>query len=411
MKDMANKKKTLGIIAIVIAALFIVVIATLALLKTFYRPAESPKTEKTPIVTLKTPVVATTEVKLGFQSPTGIVSTMDTSDKRLFIIERSGLVHSIVPGDQAAPTSFLDIQGKVRAEGEMGLLGLAFHPEFKRNGYLYVNYVDKNQTTVIARFTANADKTFASPSSERVLLTLKQPYTNHNGGDLVFGPDGYLYAALGDGGSGGDPENRAQDKNSLFGKILRLDVNKGDSYSIPVTNPFVGQANSKPEIWAYGLRNPWRVSFDKTTGDLYIADVGQGALEEINVQKAESKGGDNYGWRCFEGTAAYNSAGCESKDRYVLPVVEYNHDEERCSITGGYVYRGQKNAALLGKYFYGDFCNGQLFYAEQKDEKWTQTMAAQTSHSISSFGQGSDGELYLADFKTGGIYQIKDTAN
>ena len=407
--DIKSKKV---IIAVSIALSFIIVIATtIFILKALIKTSQIPVTDKTPIVTLKQPVVTTEEVASGLLAPTGIIATSIPNDKRLFITERSGVIRSIIPGEKNPPQAFLDIQSKVRAEGEMGLLGLAFHPNYKQNSYLFVNYVDKNQNTIIARFTANSDRTIGDANSEKILLTLKQPYANHNGGDLVFGPDGYLYVALGDGGSGGDPENRAQDKNSLFGKILRIDINKGDPYEVPITNPFANEPGTKPEIWAYGLRNPWRMSFDKKTGDLYIADVGQGALEEINVQKAESKGGENYGWRCFEGTAPYNSAGCQTANKYIAPVLEYNHDENRCSITGGYVYRGQQNPALLGKYFYGDFCNGQLFYAEQKNDKWTQTLAARTGHSISAFGQGNDGEVYLADFKTNAIYKLKDTAN
>jgi glucose/arabinose dehydrogenase len=239
------------------------------------------------------------------------------------------------------------------------------------------------------------------------MLSFKQPYGNHNGGDLTFGPDGYLYVALGDGGQAGDPDDRAQNKNSFLGKILRIDVNTDQPYVVPDTNPFVGQANVKPEIWAYGLRNPWRISFDSQTGDLYIADVGQASLEEVDFQPASSKGGENYGWRCYEGTQEYNIEGCAAAANYVTPVVEYGHEDGRCSITGGYVYRGKAQPALQGKYFYGDFCGEQLFYASRSHGKWSQTLALQTTFAISAFGQASDGELYFADYNTGNIYKIE----
>jgi len=388
-----------------------IVVVLVALAAAVFLVTRKDAVPATPIVTLHTPAVQPSFVRSGFNAPTAIVAPPDVSDKRLFVVEQAGQIRSFTPSDQAEPQAFLDIRQKVLSGGEMGLLGLAFHPNYRQNGYVYVNYIDKGQNTVIARYHVPSQAGAVDTASEKVLLTLKQPYTNHNGGDVVFGPDGYLYVALGDGGSGGDPENRAQNKDSLLGKILRLDVDKGDPYGIPPTNPFVGQAGTRPEIWAYGLRNPWRISFDKSTGDLYIADVGQGSIEEINVQRAASKGGENYGWRCFEGTHAFKLDGCGDATQYVQPVVEYNHDEGRCSVTGGYVYRGSKNPALVGNYFYGDYCNGQLFYASQADGKWTQTLAAKTPYSISTFGQGSDGEVYFADYKTGSLYRLEDAAN
>lgn len=408
---MKNKSHTTRNVLLLIGLGLVVMVATALALKFLMETSQTPAPQSTPIKTLKTPAVGAKQVASGLQSPTGIVSTGNTSDKRLFVIERSGVIRIITPGEDSAPQTFLDIQNKAQAGGEMGLLGLAFHPDYQQNGYFFVNYTDKNQNTTIARYKVSADKNTADPDSEKILFTLKQPYANHNGGDLVFGPDGYLYAALGDGGSAGDPENRAQDKTSFFGKILRIDINKGDPYDIPVTNPFIDEAGAKKEIWAYGLRNPWRISFDRSTGDLYIADVGQGNLEEVNFQKADSKGGENYGWRCYEGNQPYQPEGCQDKSSYIAPITEYNHDENRCSVTGGYVYRGKENPALIGKYFYGDYCNGQLFYAVQKGDKWIQTLAAKTDYSISTFGQDSSGELYFADFKTGTLYKLEDTAN
>lgn len=406
----SNAQRKRNILLLIVGGLVVIIIAII-LAVLIVNKKEEPTAVKTPIITLETPAVEAILVSSGLKSPTGIVATKNTADKRLFIIERGGVIRIITPDSQSEPKIFLDIQQKVLSNGEMGLLGLAFHPNYQQNGYLYVNYIDKNQNTIIARYHVSSQPDVADSTSEKILFTLKQPYTNHNGGDLAFGPDGYLYAALGDGGSGGDPENRAQSKDSLLGKILRIDVDKGDPYTVPATNPFINQPNTKPEIWAYGLRNPWRFSFDKATGDMYIADVGQGNLEEVNFQKAASKGGENYGWRCYEGNRSYKPDGCLDASKYVAPIIEYSHDEDRCSITGGYVYRGSDNPALVGKYFYGDFCNGQLFYASNKNGTWAQTLAAKTTYSISTFGQGSDGELYFADFEAGNIYKIEDAAN
>jgi glucose/arabinose dehydrogenase len=405
-----NRHLKRNVLFISVGGLILIVGAIASILFLTKNKTEKPTIQQTPIIKQNTPIISPSLIATGFESPTGIVAIKDASDKRLFVVERSGTIRIVSSSGKVEPTTFLDIRNKVLESGEMGLLGLAFHPDYKQNGYLFVNYIDKNQNTILARYHASSANA-VDTSSEKVLFTLKQPYTNHNGGDLVFGPDSYLYVALGDGGSGGDPENRAQNKDSYFGKILRIDINKDDPYAVPPTNPFVGQAGIKPEIWAYGLRNPWRISFDKATGDLYIADVGQGKIEEINIQKANSKGGENYGWRCYEGNQSYKPDGCQNADSYVKPVVEYNHEEDRCSITGGYVYRGKAYPMLDGKYFYGDFCNGQLFYASNQNNKWTQTLGAKTPYSISTFGQGSDGELYFADFKTGSLYRIQDTAN
>jgi glucose/arabinose dehydrogenase len=368
-----------------------------------------PKTPNpsSPVVSLQSPIVRPDLVTTGLTLPTTIAAT---TDARLFIAERNGAIKIIDPAGKLVSQPFLDISAKVFSNGEEGLLGLVFHPDYKRNGFFYVNYIDKNHNTVIARYKVSGDAGVADPASEKVLITFKQPYGNHNGGGLAFGPDGYFYIALGDGGDAGDPQNRAQDRNTLLGKILRIDVDKGDPYAIPPSNPFVGQAEAKPEVWAYGLRNPWRISFDSVNGDLYVADVGQKALEELNVQSASSKGGENYGWRCFEGNSSYNSAGCKPANQYIAPVLQYDHQEERCSVTGGYVYRGTQSPALAGKYFYGDYCSGQLFYTSSAD-KWANILAAATPYTISTFGKGGDGELYFADFKTGSVYHLQDEAN
>ncbi len=398
----------LKLILVSILGIILLAILTLVLLGFILKNQAPLKT--TPIVTLATPAVMPQLVATGFTSPTAIVAPRDTADHRLFVVEQTGLIRTVVPGSGVEPSPFLDIHSKVLNDGEMGLLGLTFHPKFEQNGFLFVNYVDKERNTVIARYHASSP-TAVDPSSEKVLLKIKQPYSNHNGGDLAFGPDGYLYIALGDGGDAGDPDNRAQNKDTPLGKVLRIDIDAGNPYEIPASNPFAGESGVKKEIWAYGLRNPWRISFDHATGDLYIADVGQGNIEEINVQKSASTGGENYGWRCFEGTRSFNAAGCQDVSKYVAPVLEYDHSDGRCSVTGGYVYRGDKNPALVGKYFYGDFCNGQLFYGMNTGGKWTQTLATKTPYSISAFGQGSDDEMYFSDYKTGSLYRIEDVAN
>ena len=370
------------------------------------------KTQSQPsYITLKEPQVNLDLFTKGFRSITNIVATGDKNDNRLFITEQSGFIQIVKENGQIESQSFLDISQKVLNNGEMGLLGLVFDPNYDQNGYFYINYINKNQETIIARYKVSSDSNIAESNSEKFIIRIQQPYPNHKGGDLKFGPDGYLYIALGDGGSAGDPDNNAQNKNTLLGKILRVDVNKGDPYAIPPTNPFVNQADVRPEIWAYGLRNPWRISFDKSNNDLYIADVGQGNIEEVNLQKSNSNGGLNYGWRCYEGNRAYNAFGCLSLDNYEPPIFEYDHSEKRCSITGGYVYRGSQYPALNGKYFYGDFCSGQLFYAESKNDTWQQVLALKTDYSFSTFGQDNDNELYVADYNAGNIYKITDIAN
>ncbi len=253
----------------------------------------------------------------GFTSP---VIITHAGDSRLFVGNQTGSVFIVDSAGNVNGEPFLDITGKVIYGGEQGLLGLAFHPDYKNNGYFYVNYIGEGDSTHISRFTmlsGNPDK--ADPASEMSILRIEQPYKNHNGGDLAFGPDGYLYIALGDGGSGGDPENRAQNRSVLLGKILRIDVDNGNPYSIPETNPFYGMSSVRNEIWALGLRNPWRFSFDRMTGDLWIADVGQNASEEINFQPAGSQGGENYGWRCYEGLQPFNEDNCPGVDILYFP--------------------------------------------------------------------------------------------
>jgi len=359
----------------------------------------------------KTPVVELAKVAEGFTQPTSLISTPSSTDGRLFVVEQGGMVRTIKADKSIDKTAFLDIRSKVQNKGEMGLLGMAFHPKVAENNFFYVNYVDKSRNTVIARYTI-ASSGVADKNSEKVLLKIKQPYENHNGGQLAFGPDGYLYIGLGDGGDAGDPGNRAQNKEDLLGKILRINVDAGNPYDIPADNPFVGgPATDKHEIWAFGLRNPWRFSFDRQTGDLFIADVGQGNLEEINFESANSRGGENYGWRCWEGEQPFNTDGCNEGFEMIKPILQYDHSDGRCSVTGGYMYRGKTYPALDGRYFYGDYCNGQIYYAQSGEDGWQSALAIATTLKISTFGESGTGELFVADYEGGTIYQLTDTAN
>jgi glucose/arabinose dehydrogenase len=347
----------------------------------------------------------------GLQKPTAIAATGDTADRRLFVTEQDGTVQVVDEQGKLGTQPFLDIRSKVLVDSEMGLLGMAFHPKYQENGYFYVYYINKSKQSVLARFKLDATTGRADAKSEKVILTLQQSYTNHKGGQVAFGPDGFLYLGLGDGGSGGDPDDNGQDKNTWFGKVLRLDIDKGDPYSIPASNPFATTKDAKPEVWAWGLRNPWRFSFDRTTHDLYIGDVGQSKYEEIDFQKASSKGGENYGWRCYEGQHVFNTDGCMPAEGYVQPIVEYAHEAGRCSVTGGYVYRGSLQSKLVGTYFYGDLCTGEIFAASQQTGAWKTTLAGTSPASITTFGEDNSGELYFADAKAGAIYRLEDASN
>ncbi|HEX2254876.1 MAG TPA: PQQ-dependent sugar dehydrogenase [Thermoanaerobaculia bacterium] len=337
----------------------------------------------------------------------GAVGLAHAGDERLFVVLQSGRI-VIVRDGQRLGTPFLDLSGRVLAGGERGLLGLAFHPRYAENGLFFVDYTDPSGDTVISRFRVSGNPDRADAGSEQVLLRIAQPFANHNGGHLAFGPDGYLYVASGDGGSAFDPQCNAQDRGNLLGKILRLDVDGatgGVPYRVPPDNPFAGEAGARGEIWAYGLRNPWRFSFDRATGDLYIGDVGQGAREEVSFQPAASGGGQNYGWVVKEGTectgrtdACPASVPACGSPLLVDPVVEYRHadDPAVCSITGGFVYRGSRLAGVQGVYFYGDYCAGSLWGAWRSGGAWrTRRLAADTGFGLTSFGEDAAGELYV----------------
>jgi glucose/arabinose dehydrogenase len=340
----------------------------------------------------------------GLTSPTGLENAMDGSE-RLFAIEQPGLIR-IIQNGTLLPAPFLDIRSRVGSSGsEQGLLGLAFHPLYIENGYFFVNYTDKRGDTVIARYRVSADPSLADPSTEVRLLEVQQPFSNHNGGDMVFGPDGYLYISLGDGGSGGDPRNYGQSLDTLLGKLLRIEVGEAESYSIPNGNPIVG-GDGRPEIWAYGLRNPWRISFDRLTGDLYIADVGQNSWEEVNFQPVDSPGGENYGWNIMEGFHCFQSSTCDQSG-LVLPVVEYAlHVQGDCAVTGGYVYRGSSLPDWQGIYVYGDYCSGRVWGLFQNQAGvWENGLLFETGARITAFGQDEAGEIYLVNHR-GSLYRL-----
>jgi len=338
----------------------------------------------------------------NLERPVAVVDAGDGSD-RLFIVEQAGVIR-IFQGGELLAQPFLDIRQRVGSRGnEQGLLGLAFHPAYAANGFFYVNYTNRNGDTVIARFSVTPDNVNrADAQSEKLLLKVDQPYANHNGGAVVFGPDGYLYLGLGDGGSGGDPQGNAQSLHTHLGKILRLDVDGGDPYAVPAGNM---SGDALPEIWAYGLRNPWRFSFDRLNGDLYIADVGQNAWEEVNFLAAGSPAGANFGWDYREGFHPYEGQAPASRI-LIEPVVEYDHSQG-CSVTGGYVYRGERLPAWNGVYLYGDYCSGLIWgLLRDQDGAWQTRILFETDANISSFGEDAHGELYLVDLQ-GGVYQLK----
>lgn len=320
---------------------------------------------------------------------------------RLFVVEKRGVIREVRDGVLRDPP-FLDLRDRVGSDSsEQGLLSVAFHPHFAENGRLFVDYTNQDGDTVIAGFQADGD--VADPHSEVLLLTIDQPYENHNGGQVQFGPDGYLYIGMGDGGSAGDPHGNGQNQATLLGKLLRIDVDHGHPYAIPSDNPALG-GDARPEIWALGVRNPWRFSFDRATGDLYLADVGQDSREEIDVQRAGASGGANYGWNVAEGGACYGDEHC-AMSQFVAPVAEYGHDQG-CSVTGGYVYRGKAFPKLQGVYFFGDFCSGQIWsLREVAPDMWQLRAILKTDLGISSFGQDDAGEVYVVDLG-GGLYRL-----
>ena len=333
----------------------------------------------------------------------------------MYIVEKPGRIAIAGMDGQVIATPFLDITDRVNDNGgERGLLGLAFSPNYADDGYFFVNYTGSGGSTVVSRFTrSNADPNQADPDSEVELLNFSQPFSNHNGGDLAFGPDGFLYISSGDGGSGGDPQNNSQTRTNLLGKILRIDVlSQPGTYVIPADNPFANDDQTLDEIWALGLRNPWRMSFDRETGDLWIGDVGQNSKEEVDFQPASSTGGENYGWRCYEGNEPFmNTASCPDASELTFPVHTYNTSGTNpgCSVTGGYVYRGCDYPEMIGRYIYADYCSGRIWSLTPNGSGGFTNVELLNgaNFEFSSFGE-FQGELYLTAFDEGRVYKVTD---
>ncbi|MEO8147856.1 MAG: PQQ-dependent sugar dehydrogenase [Bacteroidia bacterium] len=355
------------------------------------------------------PVITLNNFSGPYSSPLGI---FNCGDNRLFVMERSGYIYICDLNGVKNTTPFLDIHARVTQNaGEQGLLGMDFHPNYATNGYIYVNYINLSGNTIVSRFTRSASNiNRMDETTEFILMTITQPYSNHNGGCIHFGKDGYLYIAQGDGGSAGDPGGRAQNNLERLGKFLRIDVNSGNPYSIPPSNPNYGSTSALQEIWAKGVRNPWRWSFDSYTGDMWIGDVGQDIYEEIDYQPAGSIGGINYGWRCYEGNHVYNtSSNCPAASALTFPVFEYTHGSlTGCSVTGGYVYRGGLNGELFGKYIFADYCSGKMRMIEKTGTStFIETdLSDQPNNEISSFGEDVNEELYVCYISSGSIKKL-----
>ncbi|MFN8618058.1 MAG: PQQ-dependent sugar dehydrogenase [Dehalococcoidia bacterium] len=372
------------------------------------RPDPTPGPAATPTAT---PVPAegsftATRVATGFTRPTFVTNASDNSN-RLFVLEKPGRIRLIKSGLLVAQP-FLDITAIVgSASNEQGLLGLAFHPDFEKNGRFFVAYTAKDASNTVAEYrVTNPSDDVADANSGKVLLAVADQYPNHNGGMLAFGRDGYLYISMGDGGSAGDPNGNGQNLNSLLGKLLRIDVNSGSPYGIPADNPFVSKTGARPEVWAYGLRNPWRFTFDRQTGDLWIGDVGQDKYEEVDFQPAESKGGENYGWSTMEGTHCYKPQSDCKQDGLTLPVYDYDHGQG-CSVTGGYVYRGKAITPLVGRYLFVDYCASALqATTRSSDGTFTTAEIGKVPTGITAFGEDEAGEVYFTVDNEGAVYKL-----
>jgi glucose/arabinose dehydrogenase len=344
---------------------------------------------------------------LTFTSPVLLTHPPDGTN-RIFVVQQNGIIR-VFPNDSAVTSAktFLNVSSRISTGSERGLLGLAFHPNYASNGYFYIDYTQATTgRTIVARYSVNpANPDTAIFTSEQVLLDIYQPFSNHNGGNIMFGLDGYLYIGLGDGGSAGDPGNRAQNLDSLLGKILRIDVNDtsgGRNYGIPVDNPLIGSGH-REEIFAWGLRNPWRFSQDPVTGTIWVGDVGQGLWEEIDILEK----GLNCGWRCYEGNARYDSSGCGPSALYTFPVKVYPHSGGDCSVTGGYVYRGNRRPELVGRYIYADYCTGKIWqFIYQNGHLVSDSLLIDAPFSISSFGVDQSNELYICNFTNGNIQRF-----
>jgi glucose/arabinose dehydrogenase len=372
-------------------------------------PRASPSASSVPVAAAafdpQTLDLRVEQVVSGLDQPVHVTSANDGSG-RLFVVERPGRI-LIVRNRSIVPQPFLDIRSIVGSSAsEQGLLSVVFHPRFTENRYLYVNYTDRNGDTVIARYTVSSNPDIVDAGSAATLLFIDQPAANHNGGLLVFGPDGYLYAGMGDGGGSGDQFRNAQNLSSLLGKMLRIDVDAAFPYAIPPDNPFIGVEDARPENWAFGLRNPWRFSFDRATNDLYIADVGQNRWEWVHLHPAGAPGGQNFGWPILEGSHCFPETVACNKAGLPMPIAEYSHDLG-CSITGGHVYRGTTYPHVAGVYFFADFCSGRIWSLDRHPNgTWRQTQVGDTDLRVSSFGEDQNGEQYLTSLQPGGLYRL-----
>ncbi|MFN0173522.1 MAG: PQQ-dependent sugar dehydrogenase [Saprospiraceae bacterium] len=365
-----------------------------------------------PLFLFAQPKIQLTNFATGFDLPLDITHC---GDSRLFVVERDGVIWVLDSLGNRLDT-FLNIDARVNSgQNEQGLLGLAFHPNYAENGYFFVNYTKNNGgDTRVARFSVKPNNpNEADPNSELTILEQDQPNWNHNGGCVKFGPDGYLYIGLGDGGGANDPQNYSQNKKNFLGKILRIDVNNSNAsqpYVVPSDNPFVGDANYFPEIWSLGWRNPWRFSFDRLTGDMWIADVGQNLWEEVNFEPANT-GGLNYGWRCYEGTHNFNTNNCLPISAYAAPFFDYSHSGGNgCSVTGGFIYRGSKYPNLYGCYLFADYCSGRWWYTRRNTDGTFSTaiLANLTGYEYSTFGENKDGEMFVALLSTGRVQRVEE---
>ncbi len=359
------------------------------------------------------PDIGLQQLSSGFSLPTAVTNA---GDNRLFVAEREGMIKILNPNGTVNSTPFLDITLRVvdpvGSSNEGGLLGLAFHPDYISNGYFYVNYSNIDGNSVISRFSvSDPDPDKADVNSEFILLTITQPFLNHNGGEIIFGPDGYLYIGIGDGGGVGDVANNAQNLNSLLGKVLRIDVDSGSPYGIPVSNPFYndGDPNTRDEIWGYGFRNPYRFSFDPNTDEIWLPDVGEFNSEEIN-KVAHTDTGLNFGWRCYEGSLPYDLSNCPPIETLQFPLVEYahvNNTNYRCSIIGGFVYRGIEFPAMQGKYIFADFCSSELGTLAFNGTDWDMNFSSPfPSNGFSGFGEDVNGELYVTAYLSGKVFKV-----
>ncbi|MDP5097512.1 MAG: PQQ-dependent sugar dehydrogenase [Flavobacterium sp.] len=342
----------------------------------------------------------------GFSEPLEIAHA---GDSRLFVVQKGGLIRIVNANGSVNTTPFLNISSLVSTVSERGLIGLAFHPNYATNGYFFINYSNTSGDTVIARYSVNSGNPGIANTTGTILMTITQPYSNHNGGSIKFGPDGYLYIGMGDGGSGGDPGNRAQNINENLGKMLRIDVNStiAPYYTNPATNPYVGVAGND-EIWAIGLRNPWKFSFNRLNGDLWIADVGQGSVEEIDKVVNPLTAGLNFGWRCYEGNSTYNSTGCAPASTMTFPFTQYARSGGACSVTGGYFYTGSMYPNFQNNYFFTDYCDDKIRMVNSAGVITTSTSFS--NNNFATFGEDINGELYVAGISSGTIYKVIDSS-